>query len=247
MVLDFVYAACGECLPALDTRQVTATATFHEPAASSWLDELADAGACVVGSVYATPAGELVDVGATAELATSAAAISLTELVPGVLTSEVHDETVYETDAAYDLVLHDGGDWGPFEIAEVLQTPSDVPLDQVEPTYLIETELSAAMGELDPADASFSLGTSSTPAALIVQIIATDADSGEVVGELHCVGPDDAPLTVPEEAFDTLPTGATLQINLQRFTTTTVEHPVVPGLVQGVVFFGVAGTASLVR
>jgi len=245
--LDYLAIGCPDCFGASSAYQITGSAAFHEPVATSWFDWLPATGGCVVNPTRAPATSSTVDVGGHVYLEQGAVSIDLRRSGSGSSTTYASAALAsedYTRSAAYDLLLPGGGDWESLTVSDALSTTSG--FTSLEPIELLYDGASA-FPRWSASSMSMSWAPSGVAEAMILDIIVYNPAGSTQVGEVMCVAADSGGLTVPASAWSGFPSGALLAVYFYRWQTSAQVNPRDGSTIEGVATFGMLGTAELLR
>lgn len=248
----FLVTACPECfgLTADDQVSIVATAGFHAPSASSWFGWFPDPGTCAVDPVADTPTSPFVDVGQWVYLSSGSVSLGLQRVDDGtkvIYEAGNLDSAEFLKSAQYTLSVADGGELGPFEIANALQTPQTI--DTFEPSELLNTTARTAFAKVASRARGLTLQWSpyGGTGLFVVQVDGYDARTGLYDGSILCVAWDDGTMTVPGSLLSTWASGELLAVSANRYQVGSAEIPANGATLESAASLGLLGTATLTQ
>ena len=245
--LVHMQVACPACLGLTNELQIYGEVAFHEPVADGWLDWMPAVGSCALNPTNLPVASSYLDVGEWVYLETGASSLGLYRQlgdagaiyrIDGLTTSQ------FLRTAFYDLVVPDGGAYGPFDVEDVALTPTG--FAAIQPEELLLTNPYAAFSARISRSSANMLTWSPVGTGTFLVMVDVYDRFGAPTGDLVvCHGNDSGSLVLPGAYFSSHSPGSLLVVYMVR-----TEH-VVSELgsgtrLEGVAQMGVIGTASLV-
>ncbi len=232
---------CAECFGLSSQLQISATATFHDPTAGSWLDWIPARGSCSsnVNQVQLVSTGT--DVGEWVYLATGGTSLSLRRTSTGALTTYTVNnlaQSDYIKNAAYDLTATG------LSLDGVIQTTSG--FDSFDPIDIAQTSIQQAFSaRISASSARLGWAPSGTDAdmTLLVEIF---SQTGQFQGSVICRDSDTGSLTVPSNLLSGYAANSLLALSFYRTQIVETINPDDGSTIEGLVMYGGIGTGTLV-
>ncbi len=249
-VVEFSHlmVACTTCFdPPYEAITVSAGAAFHEPAQQSWTEWLPDIGQCVTSFDNSPPASSFMDLGEMVYLNSGSLSIALVrtydsgsvEYQPG----STLDNDDFSQNAAYDLLVPDGGELGAFELEDAVITGQH--FSDIQPVGLIYTDPQSAFAPvLSASNATISYAPSGGTGSFLV-LLGIYTPQGQYSGTVLCRDNDDGSITIPSSYFSGALPGSMLTVQMMRYQIEWTEAPTLGSFLESVVSIGILGTASL--
>ena len=246
--MDYVAIPCMECFGVAQQVFVDTVAMFHDPTQGSWQTGLPAAGTCTTTASTSAPVSSTLDVGGSVTLQTGGAAYALPRTNSNGLTAYLSNgmgQNDYVRNASWDLVVGDGGAWGPFTVTGALQTTSG--FTDVQPLDLFEPDAWYAFAPLYTSAFQMSWAPAGVSDLVVVDIQVFDQFTGEPYsnGNIICTTTDTGSMTVPSQYFGSFYQGDLASVFIYRWDTNTATNPVDGTTVEGMTVFGAIGTATL--
>lgn len=246
--MDYVAIPCMDCFGLTQQVFVDTVAMFHSPTQGSWHTGLPPAGSCTTTPDTSSPVSSTIDVGGSVTLQTGGAAYALPRSNANGLTAYLSNgmgQNDYVRNASWDLVVGDGGSWGPFTVPGALQTTSG--FTDVQPIDLFEPDSWYAFAPLYTSAFQMTWAPSGVSDLVVVDIQVYDQFSGSPYpnGNIICSTTDTGSITIPPQYFGSFYQGDLASVFIYRWDTNTATNPVDGTTVEGMTIFGAIGTATL--
>ena len=246
--MDYVAIPCMDCFGLTQQVFVDTVAMFHDPTQGSWHTGLPPAGSCTTTPSTSAPVGSTLDVGGSVTLQTGGAAYALPRSSANGLTAYLSNgmgQNDYVRNASWDLVVGDGGAWGPFTVTGALRTTSG--FTDIQPIDLFEPDSWYAFAPLYTSSFQMSWAPAGVSDLVVVDIQVYDQLSGQPYsnGNIVCTSTDTGSITIPSAYFGSFYQGDLASVFLYRWDTNTATHPTDGTTVEGMTVFGAIGTATL--
>lgn len=246
--MDYVAVPCMDCFNLTQQVFVDSVAMFHSPTQGSWHSGLPPAGSCTTTPSTSAPVSSTLDVGGSVTLQTGGAAYALPRSSSNGLTAYLSNgmgQNDYVRNASWDLVVGDGGSWGPFTVTGALQTTTG--FTDVQPLDLFETDSWSAFAPLYTSSFQMTWAPAGVSDLVVVDIQVFDQLSGQPYpdGNIVCSATDSGAITIPAQYFGSFYQGDLASVFIYRWDTNTATNPADGTTVEGMTVFGAIGTATL--
>jgi hypothetical protein len=246
--MDYVAIPCMDCFGLTQQVFVDTVAMFHSPTQGSWHTGLPAAGSCTTTPSTGAPVSSTLDVGGSVTLQTGGAAYALPRSNSNGLTAYLSNgmgQNDYVRNASWDLVVGDGGSWGPFTVTGALQTTSG--FTDVQPIDLFEPDSWYAFAPLYTSSFQMSWAPAGVSDLVVVDIQVYDQLTGTAYpnGNIVCTSTDTGFITIPAQYFGSFYQGDLASVFIYRWDTNTATNPADGTTVEGMTVFGAIGTATL--
>ena len=242
---SYLVIGCPDCFNLPSNLQINASAGFHEPVSGSWLDWLPPNGSCVLDPSRSSPASSFEDLGSFVYLQSGGDSLSLQRTVSDGQTTYAADglgQYDYIKNAAWDVVVPDGGAGGAFTADDALATTAG--FDDISPLSFL-ADGSQAFPDFKASAFSFSWSPSGVSSSVVIDVYVYSPTGSSVLGEILCASSDGGSLTVPSSAFTGFPSGALMAIYLYRAEKQSGINPLDGSTIEGFSTFGGLGTGTL--
>lgn len=246
--MDYVAVPCMDCFSLTQQVFVDTVAMFHSPTQGSWHSGLPPAGSCTTTPSTAAPVSSTLDVGGSVTLQTGGAAYALPRSNSNGLTAYLSNgmgQNDYVRNASWDLVVGDGGSWGPFTVTGALQTTTG--FTDVQPLDLFEPDSWYAFAPLYTSSFQMTWAPAGVSDLVVVDIQVFDQLSGQPYpnGNIVCSATDSGAITIPAQYFGSFYQGDLASVFIYRWDTNVATNPADGTTVEGMTVFGAIGTATL--
>lgn len=244
--LSHLQIACPACFSVTEGVEVSAVAAFHQPVSGTWTGWMPATGTCVTNPTSTAPTSAFEDVGSTVHLTSGSTTMSLARVLDG---GQTRYEALNLTDsqflrnAAWDLTVADGGEWGPFSVDDAVFTGSMI--TELTPLDILQTQPRNAFADvINRAGTTFTWGPYGGTGTFIVHLVIYNAQGTTVLGQVMCRGDDNGSLTVPG-TYLTYPQGSLVAVYMYRHQAGFAAVDAMGAFIESSVTIGVLGTASL--
>jgi hypothetical protein len=240
--LSYFAVGCPSCFSTTDYLDYSVAAALHSPVNGSWSDGLPARGSCARDPETANLSSSFIDVGSRLFLGAGSRTITLSES-GGVYSASGLAQADYVKNTAWDLSATDGGSWGPFEVADVLETAEG--FTDLQPIAIAEDGARAFTAKIRSTNASFTWAPSGVTESFILRLDVYTPNGASFVGAIVCHSADTGALTVPSSAFSGLPTGGLMAVWMYRYQTGESVLPTNGATLESAASIGLLGTAVL--
>lgn len=239
---SMVQIACPSCLGYPSGIEVAATAGFHGPTSSSWVDWLPREGDCTENPSPRPASSDFLDAGEWLSLRSGSANVQL-RVADGVYESSGLDDSDFVRNAGWVVAVEGGADIPDFEVANAFYTPESI--STLTPTEMLYTQpQSAFSARISKSRANFGWGPAGGTDSFAV-VVDVYSPQGAYQAQVFCLAADAGSLTVPSTYLSRYANNSLLVIGMYRYVVGAFQRPDDGSSVETMINFGVIGTGIL--
>jgi len=248
--MTHLQVACTECfgMSPSDQVQVSAVAAFHEPWSGTWTGWLPTPGTCESDPAGASgPTSGYLDLGQNVHLTAGSRTITLTRTtVSGQIQYDAGalQDGDWARNAAYDLEVADGGDWGAFIVSDAVMTGSMI--ESISPVELLYTSSQSSFVQaLSRSGSTITYSPYGGTGSFVALLGIYNEQGTTLLGTLLCREYDNGSITLPGSELSAYPPRSLVAVYMYRYQIEFTPLEVSSAYLESVVSVGVVGTASL--